>query len=129
MKFRSFLPFFGFRWFRGSQRPRAGAPAGKKRRGRQLFLEHLEDRVVPANTGAAGDQGGDIFNSGNLTLIADVVSNGLALGNAGGPDGRGGAIFNATQATLVVDSTIVTNGTAQGRSGTPGGLGLGGGIY
>src|SRR5262249_55499855 len=47
-------------------------------------------------TSIAGNQGGDIFNSGNLTLSNCIVSNGLSVGIVGGPDGRGGAIFNAT---------------------------------
>ena len=68
----------------------------------------------PATANFAGNQGGDIFNSGTLTLIADVVSNGVASGVIQGPDGRGGGIFNATGATLVVNSTIVTGNMAIG---------------
>ena len=32
----------------------------------------------------SGNQGGDIFNSGTLTLTNDVVSNGVATGNVDG---------------------------------------------
>ena len=82
----------------------------------------------------SGNQGGDIFNSGILTLSNDVVSNGLAAGAASGPEGRGGGIFNAggtTGATLVVDHTTITGNTAQGQNnfGGAGGIGAGGGIY
>src|SRR5262249_35763333 len=83
-------------------------------------------------TSIAGNQGGDIFNSGNLTLSNCIVSNGLSVGIVGGPDGRGGAIFNATGsggkgAFLTLDHTIVQGSTAQGSGG--GALGAGGGIY
>ena len=86
----------------------------------------------PANIGAAGDQGGDVFNSGNLTLTADVVSNGFVSGNAGGPDARGGAIFNANRATLVLNNTQVTGSEAVGVSqpaAVLAGNGFGGGVY
>jgi hypothetical protein len=95
-------------------------------------------------TTLAGNQGGDIFNSGNLTLTNCIVSNGTSLGIIGGPNGRGGAIFNATGsgttgATLILNNTTVETSTAQGANGFigigslspggPGGAGLGGGIY
>jgi Putative Ig domain len=89
--------------------------------------------------GNAGNQGGNIFNSGNLTLTNDVISNGLSHGNAVGPQGRGGAIFNAgsggTGAVLILDNTMVIGNTAQGEdaftspSFPTGGTGAGGGIY
>ncbi len=97
-------------------------------------------------TPIAGNQGGDIFNGGNLTLQNDVVSNGFSIGNVGGPVGRGGAIFNAEgQGTtvLTLDNTIVENSLAEGvrganglpgtatftDSGTNAGPAQGGGIY
>jgi hypothetical protein len=84
----------------------------------------------PFYTTLAGNQGGDIFNSGNLTLTNCIVSNGTSNGNIGGPQGRGGAIFNATGsgatgATLTLNNTVVETSTATGS----GGEGLGGGIY
>ncbi len=85
-----------------------------------------------ANTKITGNQGGDIFNGGNLTLINDVVSNGTSSGQIGGPNGRGGAIYNAEGATagsgaqLTLEGTIVENSTATGVNG---GAGEGGGIY
>ncbi|MGH7223253.1 MAG: hypothetical protein ACRELF_08495, partial [Gemmataceae bacterium] len=91
----------------------------------------------PANIGAPGNQGGDIFNGGILTLNNDVVENGLAFGNPVGPQGRGGGIFNAegsngAGATLTLNTTIVESNIAEGIAGSPnvaGGLGAGGGIY
>jgi hypothetical protein len=88
----------------------------------------------PANIGAAGNQGGDLFNSGNLTLTNDVIENGLADGNQGAFQGRGGGIFNAGAATgsgavLTLNNTVVKNNVAQGLNNTPQGIGAGGGIY
>ena len=86
----------------------------------------------------SGNQGGDIFNSGTLTLTNDVVSNGVATGNSTIFEGRGGGIFNAgggtanTGATLILDNTTVTGNTAKGADATPftpSGVGAGGGIY
>ncbi len=99
-----------------------------------------------AYTPIVGNQGGDIFNGGNLTLQNDVVTSGLSIGTVGGPTGRGGAIFNAEgQGTtvLTLDNTIVEDSTAKGltgftwnttayltaNSGGAGGPGQGGGIY
>lgn len=82
-----------------------------------------------------GNQGGDIFNAGTLTLSNDVVSNGLVEGNVGGPPARGGGIFNAegsngtTGATLTLINVTVENDVAQGAGGGAGGLGAGGGIF
>jgi hypothetical protein len=84
-----------------------------------------------AYTSLPGNQGGDIFNGGNLTLNDDIVSNGLSQGLVGGPPGRGGGIFNAEGqnggpgATLTLNSTIVKNNEAEGANG----MGAGGGIY
>ncbi len=90
-----------------------------------------------ANTPVPGNQGGDIFNGGNLTLINDVVTNGFANGTVGGPIGRGGAIFNAegntgvSGATLILDNTIVENSKVVGifTATTGAGAGEGGGVY
>lgn len=99
-----------------------------------------------------GNQGGDIFNGGNLTLTNDVVENGFSSGLIGGPTGRGGGIFNAegqnggAGANLVLNNTIVQGNEAEGYigfvgsvftvppsspgvSGGPAGTGEGGGIY
>ncbi|MHB1426202.1 MAG: choice-of-anchor Q domain-containing protein [Gemmataceae bacterium] len=86
-------------------------------------------------TSVPGNQGGDIFNAGTLTLTNDVVQNGLSQGLVGGPPGRGGGIFNAegnsgtTGATLYLDSTLIQNNEAEGLGGGAGGLGAGGGVY
>ncbi len=83
------------------------------------------------NTTLPGNQGGDIFNGGNLTLTNDVVENGTSVGTVGGPAGRGGGIFNAEGqnggpgATLTLNNTVIENNTAQGANG----LGAGGGIF
>ncbi len=83
------------------------------------------------DTSLAGNQGGDIFNGGNLTLTNDVIENGLSQGVVGGPPGRGGGIFNAegqngtSGASLTLNNTIVKNNLAQGNQGK----GEGGGIY
>ncbi len=82
-------------------------------------------------TSVAGNQGGDIFNGGNLILTNDIVENGFSVGINGGPAGRGGGIFNAEgqnggpSATLTLNNTIVENNTARGSNG----LGAGGGVY
>jgi hypothetical protein len=94
-------------------------------------------------TPVAGNQGGDIYNDGNLTLKNDVVTNGFSFGFVGGPVGRGGAIYNAEgqgNTVLILDNTIVENSLARGKDGTnrsntfsaPGGDAggaQGGGIY
>jgi hypothetical protein len=78
-----------------------------------------------------GNQGGDIFNGGSLTLTDDVVENGQSIGTVGGPQGRGGGIFNAegqngaAGASLTLNNTLIENNTAEGSNG----LGAGGGIY
>ncbi|MHB1425399.1 MAG: beta strand repeat-containing protein [Gemmataceae bacterium] len=95
-----------------------------------------------------GNQGGDIFNGGNLTLQNDIVTKGFSIGAIGGPPGRGGGIFNAegtngTQgATLTLDNTLVEGNLAEGVGGGNGfngylfggsggiaGPGYGGGVY
>ena len=38
-----------------------------------------------------GNQGGNIFNAGNLTLTKDIISNGLSFGFVGGPSGAAAA--------------------------------------
>ena len=59
-------------------------------------LTITKGNASPANIGSPGNQGGDIFNSGQLlTLSGDIVSGGLASGISAGLSGRGGAIFNA----------------------------------
>jgi fibronectin-binding autotransporter adhesin len=63
--------------------------------------------------------GGGFRNSGDLTLVADVVD-----GNVAGPPlgGAGGGIYNTSSGTLtVIGTTISHNSTAES--------GLGGGIY
>ncbi len=89
--------------------------------------------ILPGNP--PGNQGGDLFNSGNLTLTNVIVENGLAHGTPVGPQGRGGGIFNAegsngVGATLILNNTIVQNNKAQGEDGAGTlGIGEGGGIY
>ncbi len=100
----------------------------------------------PSTSVTPGNQGGDIFNGGNLTLQNDVVQNGFVLGVVGGPAARGGGIFNAegqngsSGATLTLDATLVQNNEARGADGKDaliyistnggdGGFGAGGGIY
>jgi hypothetical protein len=86
-------------------------------------------------TSVAGNQGGDIFNAGNLTLSDDVVSNGLTSGAVGAFPARGGGIFNAegsngtTGATLLLNNVIVASNKAEGELGGASGLGAGGGVY
>ncbi len=70
----------------------------------------------------AGNQGGNIFNSGNLTLTNDVVSNGISFGIIGAPPGRGGGIFNARNATLTLDGTVITGNVAVGLPAQGGGI-------
>jgi hypothetical protein len=91
-----------------------------------------------ANLTVPGNQGGDIFNGGTLTLSSDIVTNGLSTGTVGGPIGRGGAIYNAegttgTGATLILDDTLVENSSAVGYTNptipSNGGTGEGGGIF
>jgi len=89
-------------------------------------------------TSVAGNQGGDIFNSGTLTLTNDVVSDGLSEATSSGA-ARGGGIFNAegssgtTGATLNLINVIVEGNTAVGNNApgsvTSAALGAGGGIY
>src|SRR6185437_7694390 len=76
-----------------------------------------------------GNQGGDIFNGGNLTLSNDIISNGQATGFVGGPIGRGGGIFNAQSATLLLDNTVVKSNLAGTAFAGFGGQAAGGGIY
>ncbi len=99
----------------------------------------------PTTATLQGNQGGDIFNGGTLTLTNDVVQNGHVLGAVGGPPARGGGIFNAegqngaAGATLTLDNTIVKNNVAQGADGLnsayfglaggDAGFGAGGAIY
>ncbi len=66
-----------------------------------------------------GNQGGDIYNAGILTLSNDIIKNGSS-------SNRGGGIYNAegtntaTAAQLTIDNTIVENNTSYA---------FGGGIY
>jgi hypothetical protein len=99
-----------------------------------------------------GNQGGDIYNGGTLTLQNDIVTNGFSIGSIGGPIGKGGAIFNAEgqgNTKLTLDGTTVQNSLVRGPNGgdgvsvyvgtsgtaipplegNPGGQGQGGGIY
>src|SRR5579872_5121753 len=83
----------------------------------------------PANTGFAGNQGGDIFNSSlQLTLNGDVITNGRAAGGSTGGNNSalGGGIFNAVGSSLTIGNSTITGNVAQG---VVGGLGAGGGIY
>src|SRR5262249_47605440 len=60
-----------------------------------------DGNASPNNSAVPGNQGGNIFNSGNLTLVDDLVTNGLAEGGAPGmglPQGSGGGIYNAFNA-------------------------------
>jgi hypothetical protein len=73
-----------------------------------------------AYTTIDGNQGGDIFNGGNLTLTNDIVENGHSRGSVGGADGKGGAIFNAEgqgSTVLTLDNTLVENSRALGNNG------------
>jgi hypothetical protein len=107
-------------------------------------LTITKGNAQPFVSSIPGNQGGNIFNGGFLSLTNCVVSNGFSLGTIGGPPGRGGGIFNAegtngpgSGAHLTLDNTIVTTNTAQGNPGVTsgslpgiaGGLGAGGGIY
>jgi hypothetical protein len=100
----------------------------------------------PTYSVTAGNQGGDIFNAGQLVLQNDVIQNGYLLGSiSGGLSARGGGIFNAEGqngsdgATLTLYNTLVQNNEAQGGDGansdyisTAGGdagFGAGGGVY
>ncbi len=99
----------------------------------------------PTPSAVRGNQGGDIFNSGKLTLLSAGVTAGSIVGTAGipglngGPGGTasGGGIFNADGATLVLDGTAVTGnaafggdgGTPSGGNGGDGGAAFGGGLF
>jgi hypothetical protein len=76
------------------------------------------------------DQGGGIYNAGNLTLLHTAVIDNLALGPAG-DFGKGGGIYNAGGATLVVSESTFSGNHAiggDGASGQAGGEGVGGAI-
>ncbi len=99
----------------------------------------------PSRSATPGNQGGDIFNGGQLILQNDVIQTGFVLGVVGGPAARGGGIFNAegqngaSGATLTLDNTIVKLNEAEGAdgknsnffgvSGGVGGYGAGGGVF
>jgi hypothetical protein len=95
---------------------------------------------VGTTSATPGNQGGDIYNGGQLTLNNDVITTGTAMGSFPGQGGRGGGIYNGEaegvtpgSATLTVMNTIITGNLAQGAAPTAklpvGGPGLGGGIY
>jgi hypothetical protein len=108
-------------------------------------LTIADGNAAPNYTPVSGNQGGDIFNGGTLTLQNDIVTNGFSIGSVGGPIGKGGAIFNAEGqgiTKLTLDNTVVENSTARGpnggnggngrpvaQPGGAGGQGEGGGIY
>ncbi len=88
-----------------------------------LTITKGDARPAPNNS---GNQGGDIFNSGTLTLMGDIVSAGVAAGNGVDPIGEGGGIFNAgggtknSGGTLIVDSTTVSGNFARGSASNAG---------
>ncbi|HEY7312208.1 MAG TPA: choice-of-anchor Q domain-containing protein [Gemmataceae bacterium] len=115
---------------------------------KNLTITNGNASPIVADVFAAGNQGGDIFNGGQLTLDNDIVTNGFALGVIGGPPGRGGGIYNAegapgtgNGATLTLNNTIIASNIAAGNADltthpdspasnfTNYGLGAGGGIY
>jgi hypothetical protein len=100
----------------------------------------------PSESVTPGNQGGDIFNGGTLTLQNDVIQNGFVHGFVGGPAARGGGIFNAegqsgaAGASLTLSNVFIENNEARGAdgqdgapflgaSGSPGGFGAGGGLF
>jgi hypothetical protein len=74
--------------------------------------------------GVPGNQGGDIYNGGQLTLNNDIVTNGVTQGTIS-LTARGGAIFNAKTASLTVQNTTIEKSEAAGTVGPA----FGGGIY
>jgi hypothetical protein len=70
----------------------------------------VTNSVISSDT-ATGSNGGDIYNAGTLQVTSSVISGGTA------PFGEGGDIYNA--GTLQVTSSVISGGTA----------GEGGGIY
>ncbi len=86
------------------------------------------------NGSVSGDNGGGIFNAGNLTLNDCVVTGNSAIGGTGTGGGFGGGIFNASGATLTISNSTLSNNMARGgpgglgsRPAVPGGGGGGGG--
>lgn len=93
----------------------------------------------PVVSATPGNQGGNIFNAGTLTLANVVVSNGLTMGTAGTPgtdgvaagssgtsgtdgtDAEGGGVYNS--GTLTITGATFTNNVAQGGAGGIGGRG------
>jgi hypothetical protein len=104
-----------------------------------LWITAGNAQATPSAT--PGVRGGDILNSGVLTLSGDKISFGTASGAGGalGTTARGGGIFNAAGASLTVSASVVatnfalgtpgTAGGAGGQAGAAGGAAFGGGIY
>ncbi len=96
----------------------------------------IEDGNASPAIGFQNDQGGDIYNAGNLTLTDDTIESGTVVGTIGGPIGFGGGIFNASGnagpgsgASLTLNGTTVSGNTAEGFGSGPGAMGEGGGIF
>src|SRR5262245_61073126 len=84
-----------------------------------------------AITHGHAEDGGGIYNAGNLTVTHCTLSANQALGDEG-HDARGGGIFNAEGALLTVTQSLFTDNRAIGGDSGPGvhgGEGAGGGIY
>jgi Calx-beta domain/Domain of unknown function (DUF4214) len=79
---------------------------------------------------AADGNGGDILNSGTLTLTTCTISGGLSVGGSSlvgnrGSSGFGGGIDNS--GTLTLNDCAVSDNSAIGGGGTPAGGSAGGG--
>ena len=99
-------------------------------------LTLTQGNASPFQSLTPGNQGGDLFNGGQLTLNNMVIENGMSQGIIGGPPGRGGGIYNGeggavagTNASLTITNTVITGNVAQGELNVFSGLGAGGGIY
>ncbi len=71
-------------------------------------------------SGGNSNEGGAIFNSGNLNLVNDTFSKNIAQGNLQpglGGVGAGGALFNAPGGVLTVTGSTFINNQAIGEAG------------
>ena len=72
------------------------------------------------SAGFSAFNGGNIYNTGNLTLQECTVADGFATSTAGPDVGLGGGVYNAASATLTLNRCTFRNNTA---------LLYGGGVY